>query len=126
MRYAILFLALINPSLALAEGGPWSAPQWAVSTSETHGPFTHATTLYVSSSGGHDVVEAVCSITDRRAPKDAVIIKAKGRAQMAQGLWCGGAGKLGTWCVDLVEGATMEWYDKTICAGGPASFSTGD
>ncbi|MCJ2006745.1 hypothetical protein [Methylobacterium sp. J-092] len=126
MRFAILVLAVLYPWAAIAGDGPWSAPNWAVSTTERHGPFTHATTLYVSPGRGHDVVEAHCSITDWRAPKEAVIVKAKGRAQMAQGLWCGGAGKLGTWCVDLAEGAAMRWYDKTICAGGPAQFSTGD
>ena len=48
MRSLILALALINPCAALADEGPWSAPRWAVSTSERHGPFVHTTTLYVS------------------------------------------------------------------------------
>ena len=75
---------------------------------------------------GHDVVEAICSIADRRAPKDAVIVKRKGKALMRQGSWCGNAGDLGEWCVALEHGASMTWFGKTICASGIAEFSTGD
>ncbi|WP_311276027.1 hypothetical protein [Methylobacterium sp. WCS2018Hpa-22] len=126
MRSLILAVAVLYPWAALADEGPWSAPAWAVSTSQTHGPFVHATTLYVSPGRGHDVVEAICSVTDKRAPKDAVIFKRKGKALMRQGSWCGNVGDLGEWCVPLEYGASMTWYGKTICAAGVAEFSTGD
>jgi hypothetical protein len=128
MRFLILAIAVINPSLALAEGGPWSAPNWYVGVVQEVGPFTHVTGMHVSSNPrtGKDDVQLTCSMMDRRAPKDAVIIKRRGTAQMAQGSWCGGAGDLGTWCVDLEPGAVMQWFETTPCAAGVAEFSTGD
>lgn len=91
-------------------------------------PFTHTTGMQFSQNAkaGHDDVEITCSITDRRAPKDAVVLRRKGSALLRQDAWCGDAGDLGQWCVALEEGAVMQWYGKTPCAGGPAAFSTGD
>ena len=128
MRYAILFLALINPSLALSDTGPWSAPHWYVGVVQQAGPFSHVTGMHVSrnAKAGHDDVEITCSITDRRAPKDAVVIRRKGAALLRQDAWCGDAGDLGSWCLPLEYGATMRWYGKTPCARGVAEFSTGD
>jgi hypothetical protein len=124
---AIILLALIATAAA-ADTGPWSAPHWYVGVTQEAGPFTHTTGMQVSSNPvtGKDDVELTCSVTDRRAPKDAIVIKRRGVAQMAQGSWCGGAGDLGTWCVTLETGARIEWFEKTPCAAGIAEFSTGD
>lgn len=128
MRSLILAAGLINPCAALAGDGPWSAPRWYVGVVQEAGPFTHVTGMHVSRNrrGGHDDVEVTCSVTDRRAPKDAVVIKRRGKALLRQDAWCGDAGDLGEWCVGLEEGARMSWFGKTPCAAGAASFSTGD
>lgn len=128
MRILILALALINPCAALAGDGPWSAPHWYVGVVQQAGPFTHVTGMHVSrnAKAGRDDVDVTCTITDRRAPRDAVVIRRKGAALMRQDAWCGDAGDLGSWCLPLEHGATLTWYGKTPCAAGPAEFSTGD
>ena len=128
MRFIILAIAVLYPSLALSGDGPWSAPNWYVGVTQEAGPFQHTTGMAVSSNqrAGHDDVEVTCTITDRRAPRDAVVIRRKGAALYRQDAWCGDAGDLGNWCVPLQEGATMTWFGKTPCAAGVAEFSTGD
>ncbi|KQP90778.1 hypothetical protein [Methylobacterium sp. Leaf117] len=122
-----ILLALITTAAA-ADTGPWSAPNWYVSVSQKTGPFVHTTGMAVTSNQatGKDDVEVMCQITDTRRPQDAIVVRRKGTAQMAQGLWCGGASDLGTWCLSLETGARIEWFEKTPCAKGVAEFSTGD
>ena len=128
MRSLILAVAGLYPSLALADEGPWSAPNWYVAVIRDHGPFAHVTGMHVSRNAraGHDDVEVTCTVTDRRAPRDAVVIRRRGKALMRQGSWCGDAGDLGEWCLPLEVGAVMSWYGKSPCAGGAAEFSAGD
>ncbi|KQP94121.1 hypothetical protein ASF60_13535 [Methylobacterium sp. Leaf113] len=128
MRSLILALAVANPCAALADEGPWSAPNWYVGVVQQAGPFTHVTGMHVSRNAraGRDDVELTCSVTDRRSPRDAVIIRRKGKALFRQGSWCGDAGDLGEWCVPLEYGASMKWFGRTPCAAGMAEFSTGD
>lgn len=127
MRTAVvaLVLALINTAVAAGDG-PWSAPQWHVAASERHGSFVHTTSMFVSRGKGHDIVELTCAIQDVRGGSRPETVKRKARAQLAQGLWCGDGGDLGSWCVSLEEGADLKWFDRTPCAGGNAQFSTGD
>ncbi|TXN41706.1 hypothetical protein FV232_17140 [Methylobacterium sp. WL30] len=121
-------LFLLAGAAAVADEGPWSQPRWYVETTEAHGPFTHTTGMSVSQNAkaGRDDVEVMCQVTDVRAPRDAIVVRRRGKALFRQDAWCGDAGDLGSWCVALEEGAVMTWYGKTICAGGQATFSTGD
>lgn len=128
MRSAFAILIVLITTAAVADEGPWSAPHWYVGVAQQADPFTHTTGMQVSQNAkaGHDDVEITCSITDKRATKDAVVIRRKGKALMRQGSWCGDAGDLGEWCVALEHGASMSWFGKTTCAAGMAEFSTGD
>lgn len=126
MRNAVVALVLALITTAAAAGdGPWSAPRWHLGATERHGPFVHTTSMYVSLGKGRTLVELTCTIQDVRGGRPESV-KRTGTAKMAQGSWCGGAGDLGTWCVKLEEGATLEWFERTPCAGGEAQFSTGD
>jgi hypothetical protein len=128
MRSLILAVVAIYPCAAFADTGPWSAPNWHVGVTQEAGPFSHVTEMHVSRNAraGHDDVEVTCSVADRRAPRDAVVIRRKAKALVRQGSWCGDALDLGEWCVALEVGARMTWYGKTPCAAGLAEFSTGD
>lgn len=121
-------LFLLAGAAAVADEGPWSQPRWYVETTQQAGPFRHTTGMSVSRNAraGHDNVEVMCQVTDVRSPRDAIVVRRKGAALLRQDAWCGDAGDLGNWCVGLEEGAVMTWFGSTPCAGGPATFSTGD
>lgn len=128
MRDVLAILLVLIAGGATAGDGPWSAPRWYVGVMQEAGPFQLVTGMQVSrnAKAGRDDVEVTCSVADRRAPRDAVVIRRKGTALTRQDAWCGDAGDLGSWCLPLEEGARMTWYGKSPCAGGVAEFSTGD
>lgn len=127
MRTAfVAFVIALIGTAAAAGDGPWSAPNWHVGASEKHGPFVHTTSMFVSPGPGYDRVELTCTIQDVRGRSRPESVRRQAKAKIAQGLWCGDGGDLGSWCVSLEEGAQLKWYDRTPCAGGEAQFSTGD
>ncbi|GJD43187.1 hypothetical protein AFCDBAGC_1034 [Methylobacterium cerastii] len=79
-------LFLLAGAAAVADEGPWSQPRWYVETTEAHGPFTHTTGMSVSQNAkaGRDDVEVMCQVTDVRAPRDAIVVRRRGKALFRQ------------------------------------------